>query len=89
MLKKILNTLYLIIFFISTFVVFNYYFSEKNVIHINKSRSIYPNELIINKIKSLPVLKNDTNNIISYSNNVDEFKKKKKKYRFFELLKKE
>ena len=36
-------------------------------------------------IENLPVLKNDTNNIIIYKNDLEEFKKKRKK-RFWEKL---
>ena len=86
MIKKIVNSFYLIFFFIFIFIVLDYYLSEKNIIKINKSRSIYPNKLISDKLKNLPILKNDTNNIISYSSNVDDFKNKKK-FKFFDLLK--
>ena len=37
----------------------------------------------------LPILYNDTNNIIIYSNEVENYKKKKKKYNFFDLIKKQ
>jgi hypothetical protein len=51
------------------------------MILINKSRSIYALTLYNN----LPLLKNDTNNIIVYKNDLEEFKKKRKK-RFWEKL---
>jgi hypothetical protein len=51
------------------------------MIHINKSRSTYA--LIL--YNNLPLLKNDTNNIIAYKNDLEEFKKKRKK-RFWEKL---
>ena len=56
-------------------------FSEKNIIHINKSRSAYSKNYYID----LPLLKNDTNNIIEYV----EYQKdqNKKKYHFWKLLK--
>ena len=88
MIKKIVNSFYLVIFFICIFVVLSYYFSEKNIININKSRSVYPNKIMNEKLKNLPILKNDTDNIISYSNDIDDFKKNKKIFKFFELLKK-
>ena len=69
------------LFIISTFFTINYYFSEKNMIHINKSRSTYTLTLYNN----IPLLKNDTNNIIVYKNDLEEFKKKRKK-RFWEKL---
>ena len=84
MFSKIKNTLFLIIFFIFTFLVSKHYFSEENVIFTNKSRSSYALQVNIDN-KSLPILKNDTNNIIIYKNDVEEFTKKRKK-RFWEKL---
>ena len=84
MLRKIKNTLFLIIFSIFTFLVTKHYFSDENVIFTNKSRSSYALQVNIDN-KNLPVLKNDTNNIIIYKNDVEEFTKKRKK-RFWEKL---
>jgi hypothetical protein len=68
-------------FIIFIFLTINYYFSEENIVYINKSRSSYALTLYNN----LPLLKNDTNNIIVYKNDLEEFKKKRKK-RFWEKL---
>ena len=84
MFSKIKNTLFLIIFSIFTFLVTKHYFSDENVIFTNKSRSSYALQVNIDN-KSLPILKNDTNNIIIYKNDVEEFSKKRKK-RFWEKL---
>ena len=84
MFSKIKNTLFLIIFSIFTFLVTKHYFSDENVIFTNKSRSSYALQVNIDN-KSLPILKNDTNNIIIYKNDVEEFTKKRKK-RFWEKL---
>ena len=63
MLKKIKN----IFFFISfcTFVIFItfYYFSDENIMKTNKIRSSY-NLNFITEIYNLPLLKNNTNDII-------------------------
>ena len=57
---------------------------NKNIIITNKLRSLYT--LSGNKnLKSLPILENDTNDIIIYKNDLEEFKKKRKK-RFWEKL---
>jgi len=74
------------IFFLGSFITFiiltiSYYFSDKNIYHINKLRSTYTLSLD----KELPLLKNDTKNIIVYKNDLEEFKKKRKK-RFWEKL---
>ena len=81
---RIKNITFLIIFLI--FILFNikYYISEKNVIATNKSRTQYL--VSLNNISSnLPVLKNDTSNIIIYINEIENFKKKRKK-RLWEKL---
>ena len=84
MFSKIKNTLFLIIFSIFIFLVTKHYFSDENVIFTNKSRSSYALQVNIDN-KSLPILKNDTTNIIIYKNDVEEFTKKRKK-RFWEKL---
>ena len=84
MFKKITNIFFLIFFFIFIFLVTKYYFSEQNLVLINKSRSLY--SLTLNKYgDKLPLLKNDTNDIIIYINDLEEFKNKRKK-RFWEKL---
>ena len=75
MFKKIANIFFLISLFTFMFLVTKHYFSEQNLIFTNKSRSSY--SVTLNKYGSnLPLLKNDTNNIIIYKN---EFKNKRKK----------
>ena len=84
MFKKIINMFFLIFFFTFIFLVVRYYFSDQNFILTNKSRSLY--SLKLNKYEdNLPLLKNDTNNIIVYKNDLEEFKNKRKK-RFWEKL---
>ena len=84
MYKKIKNILFLVFFFTFIFIVTKHYFSDENIQFINKSRSLY--SLTLNNDKyDLPVLKNDTNNIIVYKNDLEEFKKKRKK-RLWEKL---
>ena len=61
-----------------------FYFSEENILLTNKSRSNY-NINSSSNFDNLPTLENDTNNIIIYKNDIDEFKKKRKK-RFWEKL---
>ena len=79
MLKRIKNIFFIITFFSFIFLVTKHYLSEHNIIYTNKSRSSY--SLIIDE--NLPLLKNDTGNIIIYKNDLEEFKKKRKK-RFWE-----
>ena len=84
MYKKIKNIFFLLVFFTFIFFMTKYYFSEQNVILSNKSRSLYLASLNDDK-NNLPILKNDTVNIIVYINDLEDFKKKRKK-RFWEDL---
>ena len=84
MYRKIKNIFFLISFFTFIFLVTKHYFSEQNLIFTNKSRSSYLSSLNDDK-SNLPVLENDTNNIIVYINGLEDFKKKKKKW-FWEKL---
>ena len=60
-----------------------HYFSESNIINTNKKRA----KKYLKNITNIPLLKNDTQNIIEYTDGVEKFKKSKKKYKFFDLLK--
>ena len=84
MFKKTINIFFLISFFTFIFLITKYYFSEQNLIFTNKSRSSYSLTSIKDE-NNLTLLKNDTNNIIVYKNDLEEFKSKRKK-RFWEKL---
>ena len=85
MFKKIINTFFLLTFFIFIFLISKYYFSEQNIVFTNKSRTSYSLTLGIDE-SNLPVLKNDTNNIIVYKDDLEEFKKNRKKRIWEELI---
>ena len=84
MVKKTKNILFYIFFLVFVGSITKYYFSEKNILITNKSRSSYSKLLNDEKI-NLPILKNDTNDIITYKDELSEFRKKRKK-RFWEKL---
>ncbi len=85
MYKKILIIIYFaIIIFFLTF-IFVIYFSKDNIDKIKNNRLNYHNS-IEKKISNLPLLENDTNNIVKYSYENLEEKKIKKRY-FWNLLK--
>jgi hypothetical protein len=84
MYKKIKNIFFLIFFFSFIFFVTKYYFSEQNIIFTNKSRSLYLTTFDLDK-NNLPVLENDTSNTNVYINDLEDFKNKRKK-RFWEDL---
>ncbi len=87
MLKKIKYIFYLVSFLFFTFLTINFYFSDKNIRETNKSRSFYLKKLN-NNTQNLPLLKNDTSDIIVYRNDIEDFKKKRKYYLFWYLIKK-
>ena len=55
---------------------------------LNRGKESISLNLKNNDDKNLPLLTNDTNNIIEYLDVVEIYKKKKKKYSFFDLIKK-
>jgi SMC interacting uncharacterized protein involved in chromosome segregation len=83
MLKEIKYLVFIVIISIFIFFTGKYYFSDEN---IKNSYRSYNNidEKVKNYSKKLPLLKNDTENIIEYVKQTD--KKKKKKFNFWKLL---
>tara|TARA_Y200000002_G_C22163936_1_gene448266 strand:- start:34 stop:294 length:261 start_codon:yes stop_codon:yes gene_type:complete len=83
MLKEIKYLLFVIIIILFLFFTSKYYFSDENK---KKSYRSYENndEKIKLYSKNLPILENDTQNVIEYVNQTN--KKKKKKFNFWELL---
>ena len=83
MLKEIKYLIFVVIIILFLFFTGKYYFSNEN---IRKSYRSYKNidEKIKVYSKNLPLLKNDTDNIIEYVKQTD--KKKKKKFNFWKLL---
>ena len=83
MLKEIKYLIFVAIIILFLFFTGKYYFSNEN---IKKSYRSYKNidEKIKVYSKNLPLLKNDTENIIEYAKQTD--KKKKKKFNFWKLL---
>jgi len=83
MLKEIKYLIFIIIIGLFLFLTGRYYFSDE---HIKKSYRSYKNinEKIKIYSKDLPILENDTQNVIEYVKQTD--KKKKKKFNFWKLL---
>ena len=83
MLKEIKYLIFVVIIILFLFFTGKYYFSNEN---IKNSYRSYKNidEKIKVYSKNLPLLKNDTENIIEYVKQTD--KKKKKKFNFWKLL---
>ncbi len=85
MIKELKYLFFIILIFLFLFLTIRYYFSDKN--HKNYYRSINSiNKKIELFAKQLPILENDTKDIIEYLD--DNKDKKKKKYNFWNLLEK-
>ena len=85
MLKEIKYVVYLLTIFFSIFFVIKFYLSENNIKRSNKVLLQYQNELD-KKFNNLPIIKDDTNDIIEYTNEIEKFKNKKSR-KYWELLK--
>ena len=85
MLKEIKYVVYLLTIFFSIFIVIKFYLSENNIKLSNKIMLQYQNELD-KKFNNLPIIKDDTNDIIEYTNEIEDFKNKKQR-KFWDLLK--
>jgi len=83
MLKEIKYLIFIIIIGLFLFFTGKYYFSDEN---IKKSYRSYKNidEKIKVYSKDLPILENDTQDIVEYVKQTN--KKKKKKFNFWKLL---
>ena len=78
---------FILMFIISFFIfVFNYYFSEKNINQVKKNRNNF--ELNVQKnFPELPILSNNTNNVIEFNSGFDDTNKNKLKRSFWDLFK--
>ena len=85
MFKEVKYVVYLFTIFFSIFFVLKFYLSENNIKRSNKVILQYQNEPY-KKFNNLPIIKSDTNDIIEYTNEIEEFKKKKQR-NFWNLLK--
>ncbi len=84
MFTKLSNAIMFLLFILFFTIIFKYYSSSKNM-NLNQKR-ININEIIKEKITDLPVLLNDTNNIIEFNNSLVDTTQEKKRS-FWELIK--
>ena len=83
MFKEIKYLIFISIICLFIFLIFRYYFSDTN--KKNSYRSLNNiNEKINIYVKKLPILEDDTKNIIEYVEQLNN--KKKKKFNFWKLL---
>ena len=84
--KKFLNIIFsllILIFFLSTFK----YYSSKNNFDLRNYNRNNINDIINTKISNLPVLGNDTDNVIQFNDGFSNIIKNEKKRSFWNLLK--
>ena len=85
---KILNIIMFLLIIIFILSIYNYYSSNKNIDAKNYNRKNI-DRILKEKIFDLPVLKNDTNNVIEFNNSLKDDIEENKKRSFWNLLKKE
>ncbi len=85
MLKEVKYVVYLLIIFFFIFFVIKFYLSENNIKWSNKVILQYQN-ILDKKFINLPIIKDDTNDIIEYTSEIEDFKNKKQR-KFWDLLK--
>ena len=83
---KIINLFLLVIIFLFLFNIYKYYSSENNIKKINLNRSNI-DKIVKTKILDVPILDNDTNNIIEFNLSFSEEIKDNKLRNFWNLLK--
>ena len=84
---KIVNTLLIFIIFMFFFIIYNYYSSNKNINSKIYNRSNV-DQILKEKIKDLPVLINDTDNVIEFNNSINDKMINEKKRSFWDLFNK-
>ena len=83
MLKEIKYLIFIVIIALFIFFTGKYYFSNENIKNSYRSYKNI-NQKIKDYSKNLPLLKNNTENVIEYVKQTE--KKKKKKFNFWKLL---
>ena len=85
---KILNIIMFLLIITFILSIFYYYSSDKNVDAKNYNRKNI-DQILKEKIIDLPVLKNDTDNVIEFNNSLIDDVEENKKRSFWDLLKKQ
>ena len=85
---KIINLFFLVFIFLFFFNTYKYYFSNKNIKNIILNRSNIE-EIVKTKVTNIPILENDTNNVIEFNSSFSKEIKENKPRSFWNLLKSE
>ena len=84
---KIFNIIMFLLIIIFILSIYNYYSSNKNIDAKNYNRKNI-DQILKEKIIDLPILKNDTDNVIEFNNSLKDEIEENKKRSFWDLLKK-
>ena len=84
--NKLASLFFVVVIIIFFFNIYAYYSSDKNIKDVNLNRSNI-DEILKNKISNLPILENDTNNVIEFNSLFSEEIKNNKPRSFWDLLK--
>ena len=85
---KVLNIFMILLIYFFIFTIFKYYSSNKNLSNKNYNR-LNIDQIINKKINNLPILDNDTNNIVEFNDSFDDEINNNKKRNFWDLFKKD
>ena len=85
---KTINILFLVLFVTFFLFIYKYYSSNKNIEAKNFNRNNI-DKIINKKISNLPILKNDTNNVIEFNDGFSKGNINEKSRSFWNLLKSE
>ncbi len=83
---KILNISLFILIIIFISVIIKYYSSNKNI-NIKKYNRTNIDQILKEKVSNLPILENDTSNIIEFNDSFDNEMGREKKRSFWDLIK--
>ena len=86
MLKEIKYFIFFLVIILFIFFSFKYYISNDNIKKTFRNLSLIDKSISIYK-SELPIISNDTDNVVKYLNNDES--SSKKKYSFWDLLKNE
>lgn len=84
---RVLNLIMFLFIIVFIFTVSKYYFSNKNI-NLKKNNISNIDQILKEKISDLPVLLNDTNDVIIFNDTLRENESYEKKRSFWDLFKK-
>ena len=84
--SKFLNTFMFLLIILFIVIIYKHYSSNKNISIKDYNRSNI-DKILKEKIKDLPILVNDTNNVIKFNNSLNNGITEEKKRSFWDLLK--